>query len=129
MKLIKLKNGLDGFNMNFVLTILFPQVGYAAAGAVIFRKIEGHEERQLTMEVLNYRALTAEKFWNLTELENTLDEKGWKDFVRKELIMYQANITRRIKNGYDGSDNPDHSKQWSFSGAFLYSLTVITTIG
>lgn len=31
-----------------------------------------------------------------------------------------------IKNGYDGTEE---NKRWSFAGAFLYSLTVITTIG
>lgn len=91
--------------------------------------IEGHQERQITQEVLNYRTLTAEKFWNLTYKMNVFDEDTWREYVRKELILYQTNITKRIKNGYDGSDNPDYSKQWSFSGAFLYALTVITTIG
>lgn len=91
--------------------------------------IEGHQERQITQEVLNYRTLTAEKFWNLTYNMNVFDENTWREYVKKELLSYQANITKRIKNGYDGSDNPDYTKQWSFSGAFLYALTVITTIG
>jgi len=30
-----------------------------------------------------------------------------------------------IKNGYDGVEE----NKWTFAGAFLYSLTVITTIG
>lgn len=49
--------------------------------------------------------------------------------VANELLEYQRNISKAVKNGYDGIDDPEESKQWRFSGAFLYSLTVITTIG
>lgn len=33
-----------------------------------------------------------------------------------------------IRRGYDGKEL-DVSAQWTFTGSFLYSLTVITTIG
>lgn len=91
--------------------------------------MEGHGEKELIKEVLEFRQYTAEKFWNLTENDNIFSEAFWKETVTKELIYYQGNLTKYIKRGYDGTDNPDYAKQWTFSGGFLYSLTVITTIG
>jgi len=46
-----------------------------------------------------------------------------------ELQEYQQLIVTAIQDGYDGTDNVNSTQKWSFSGAFLYSLTVITTIG
>lgn len=60
---------------------------------------------------------------------NVFSERTWKVKVRAELAKYQKEIVSAIKNGYDGADYSGGSKQWSFAGAFLYSLTVITTIG
>lgn len=45
--------------------------------------------------------------------------------VRDTLESYQKKVVMAIKNGYDGVDE----NKWTFAGAFLYSLTVITTIG
>jgi len=53
-------------------------------------------------------------------------EKLWKAKVRDILENYQKEVISAIKkDGYDGMEE----NKWTFAGAFLYSLTVITTIG
>ena len=46
-----------------------------------------------------------------------------------ELLAYQDQIVIALQEGYDGKDYLNETYDWPFSGAFLYSLTVITTIG
>jgi len=47
--------------------------------------------------------------------------------VTTVISSYQQTIVNAIRNeGFDGNNTAD---KWSFAGAFLYSLTVITTIG
>lgn len=58
--------------------------------------------------------------------ENVFSERIWKAKVKAILENYQKKMVTAIKNGYDGGEE---NKRWSFAGAFLYSLTVITTIG
>lgn len=42
--------------------------------------------------------------------------------------IFQKKTMKAIRRGYDGKEY-GMSAQWTFTGAFLYSLTVITTIG
>ena len=47
----------------------------------------------------------------------------------KVLKNFERVVIRKSKmEGYDGGDS-DSGVQWNFSGALLYSVTVISTIG
>lgn len=46
------------------------------------------------------------------------------------LLDFQNDVLNAVQDGWDGSDEVTESKlQWSFAGALLYAVTVITTIG
>lgn len=110
--------------------IVFLVVSYTIAGAFLFQFIEGKNSLDRASHVLTLRNDTAFRLWELTCKLNVFSERTWKARVRAELANYQKEIVSAIKNGYDGADSSSgSSKQWSFAGAFLYSLTVITTIG
>ena len=48
----------------------------------------------------------------------------------KVLRKFEMDVIRKAKNeGYDGKEGTDDTSAWDFSGALLYSVTVITTIG
>lgn len=101
-------------------------VGYTIAGAFLFTHIEGRNSRDVAGDVIRLRNETADTLWELTSKENIFSERVWKAKVRAILDTYQSEMVSAIKSGYDGSEE---NKRWSFAGAFLYSLTVITTIG
>ncbi|XP_026674841.1 TWiK family of potassium channels protein 18-like isoform X3 [Ceratina calcarata] len=101
-------------------------VGYTIAGAFLFTHIEGRNNLDVVGDVIRLRNLTAAILWELTSRENVFSERIWKAKVKAILEDYQKKLVTAIKNGYDGSEE---NKRWSFAGAFLYSLTVITTIG
>ena len=55
--------------------------------------------------------------------------ENWTLAAGKVLKKFEQNVIRKSKTeGYDGGDS-DTNVQWNFSGALLYSVTVITTIG
>jgi len=61
-----------------------------------------------------------------------LEEEEWREQAAVQVLKFQLEVIDAIGKGYDGVDNVSDlsdTSQWSFSGAFLYSLTVITTIG
>nr|CAD7392489.1 unnamed protein product [Timema cristinae] len=104
-------------------------VGYTITGAFIFIFIEKKEVSEGNIIVMKLRNETVDFLWNLTYVLNVFDEPHWKTAVSLKLMDYQEEVVKAISKGFDGSDNNLGSSQWSFSGAFLYSLTVITTIG
>ncbi|CAG2053739.1 unnamed protein product [Timema podura] len=103
-------------------------VGYTITGAFIFIFIEKKEVSEGNIIVMKLRNETVDFLWNLTYVLNVFDEPHWKTAVSMKLMDYQEEVVKAISKGFDGSDNNLGGSQWSFSGAFLYSLTVITTI-
>lgn len=59
---------------------------------------------------------------------NILYHDKWTHSVGEEIKLFQRELRKAIKDGYEGQHNAGQ-EQWSISGAFLFSLTVISTIG
>ncbi|KAL4719445.1 hypothetical protein ACJJTC_019314 [Scirpophaga incertulas] len=117
-----------------LLAFLFTNVGvivlvvaYTIAGAFMFQVIEGASEIERVNNMARERDNTAEYLWqNVTLTLNLFNETELKRRISIELQRYQRKIVIAVRRGWDGGKS---SRQWSFSSALLYSLTVITTIG
>ncbi|GIY93334.1 hypothetical protein CEXT_480301 [Caerostris extrusa] len=95
-------------------------------GAFAFRALEAPYEEQKATQVSHLRQETVKRLWEITDKLNVLYKDNWTRMVSHEVRHFQTELIAAVKDGYDGKDGG--SQQWSFSGAFLYSLTVITTI-
>ncbi|GAB6026381.1 hypothetical protein CHUAL_012584 [Chamberlinius hualienensis] len=103
-------------------------VGYSILGALAFVALEGKNESDTIVEVVSKREKTVNSLWEITYKLNILYKENWTRMVTEEIKSFQSDVIQAVKNGYDGDDAVEN-KKWSFSRAFLYSLTVITTIG
>ncbi|XP_034827491.1 potassium channel subfamily K member 18 [Maniola hyperantus] len=117
-----------------LLAFLFSNVGiivlvvaYTIAGAFMFQAIEDASEIERVNNMSRERDSTAQYLWqNVTLTLNLFNETALKESISIELKSYQGKIVKAVRRGWDGGRS---ARQWSFSSAFLYSLTVITTIG
>lgn len=89
------------------------------------------------------RAKTVENIWIITESLNILYRENWTRLAAQEIARFQDQLVKRItedmiatQNGgtYVASSDPVTERrlpeyEWNFAKAFLYSLTVLTTIG
>lgn len=149
------KGGKSCWLCRKLFALLFSQVGlcglvlgYTVFGAYLFRALEAPHERHRATQVLAMRNLTVAKLWNITDKFNVLYKENWTALVSKEMAIFQQQLLAAVREGYDGQDaatqrpaspnqpqqpsppsQPPQHQQWTFSGAFLYSLTLITTIG
>ena len=131
---------------------IFSQLGlcgmvilYSAAGGFIFQHLEQTNEKQLCLEAENaYMPMEHTKKHDLWEMSKAFYNQYTKDgddpevqtkalaAFKDELIKFRDDA---LELGYDGKncskmgevDGPGY--QWSFPGALLFSVTVITTIG
>lgn len=104
-------------------------VGYTIAGAFMFIFIEDDPEyaKKIIDQVTANRTGTVTRLWDLTCC-NEYCEDEWRTEVQVHLRSFQSHIIEAVRNySYEGI-NKDMNR-WSFSGSFLYSLSVITTIG
>jgi hypothetical protein len=90
------------------------------------------------------RSRTVEKLWSITEDLNILYKDNWTRLAAQEVLKFQDTLVRNLrgfgsggvifKTGGGAANGGSiyynhHHHRWSFSSSFLYSLTLITTIG
>ncbi|XP_076345616.1 potassium channel subfamily K member 18-like [Tachypleus tridentatus] len=103
-------------------------VGYTIMGAFTFETLEALNEKIKREEIRNKRSAVIEALWDITTETNVLREANWTFQAAAALRDFEWTLIKAVrKEGYDGKDEPP--LQWNFSGALLYSIIVITTIG
>ena len=93
------------------------------------------------------RHQVVEKLWEITEKLNILYKDNWTALADREMVKFQTELFAQQKHELDFADDSynepsieDRSDQeppktmrsrdeWSFASSFLYSLTLITTVG
>jgi len=86
------------------------------------------EKKELTEnEIVKERKKTVYLLWSVTEKYNLIHPINWTMEVQQIIKDYQKKVIEAEHTGFDGNDIP--IELWNFSGALLYSITVITTIG
>ncbi|XP_046384900.1 potassium channel subfamily K member 18-like [Ischnura elegans] len=123
-------------------------VAYALLGAVAFSALEGGTfgggggggggkggdggRSGGSGLVGDIRSRTVERLWSITEDLNILYKENWTRLASREVLHFQETLVRALRRGGYGRVDPgedDGSHRWSFASSFLYSLTLITTIG
>ncbi|GAB0100449.1 TWiK family of potassium channels protein 18 [Sergentomyia squamirostris] len=113
-------------NVGIILLVVL----YTIAGAFMFPAIEGDGDLERSAELARHRVSVAAKLWNISCCEaNIFNKSAFIELVGQQILHHQQNIVRAAKGGITDSGKTKTSNKWTFSGAFLYSLTVITTIG
>jgi potassium channel subfamily K member 18 len=125
-----------------VTTFLFSRVGlcivvigYVFIGGVMFKSIEGKFEleekaknKTLVNDIDTQMDLLVADIWTMTKREVIFHQKNYTNKLKVKLDDYQKNLTYAVKEGYKGNLNNNTTK-WTFPGAILYSITIVTTIG
>ncbi|KAL3858437.1 hypothetical protein ACJMK2_013028 [Sinanodonta woodiana] len=109
-------------------------VAYSILGGFIFMKLEAPHEEKARNTVNSRRRHHIELLWNISLAHNIFRKENWSAEVNTQLLEFQREVYVAVKHdGWDGRDKDDTGvdgdNQWSFAGALLYAVTVITTIG
>ncbi|KAH8272123.1 hypothetical protein KR044_004812, partial [Drosophila immigrans] len=121
---------------------------YTAMGSIIFVTLEGELEDANALETAvaaskpyprtelanaEIRSRTVDRLWSITEDLNILYKENWTRLAAQEVQLFQDTLLRAVRQskvyqpGGVQMNAPTH--KWSYASAFLYSLTLITTIG
>ena len=116
-------------------------VGYSIMGGFVFKALEAPFEYTTKLDIRNHRDDYVKELWTIAvrlsgnsgfeEISSKRDNFTTK--VNDVLKRFQELLFDATKNkGWDGKDAVEGEEpelQWSYAGALLYAVTVITTIG
>ncbi|SPP78794.1 TWiK family of potassium channels protein 7 [Drosophila guanche] len=121
---------------------------YTAMGSIIFVTLEGELEDGSAVETAvaaskpyprtelanaEIRSRTVDRLWSITEDLNILYKENWTRLAAQEVQLFQDTLLRAVRQskvyppGGIQLNAPTH--KWTYASAFLYSMTLITTIG
>ena len=104
-------------------------VSYTILGGFIFRKLEAAQEVNKKDSMVLERFKHVKQLWRLNEEMNVFHEYNWTFRANQILQSYERKVFLATKkDGWGGTDDGE-DVQWTFAGAMLYSITVVTTIG
>lgn len=92
-------------------------------------KLEAEQEIKNRFEVGFTRQLYVKRLWDVTQNLNILFEANWSASADEIFRDFQQDIYKTVREtGWDGTEI-EEAVEWTYAGALLYSVTVITTIG
>lgn len=115
----------------------FSQIGlvilvviYVLLGAVLFEYLESGQEVQKRSAIQRSREECLKELWAITERLNVLYERNWTQLVHEQLRKFESSIVAAARQSADAKP-PELTidSKWTFSGALIYCITLITTIG
>ena len=108
-------------------------VAYSIMGGFLFKWLEAPYEATEKLAILGRKEDEIQKIYSLAMLvkSDKIDKDNFTMVLREIFLDFQELVTVAVKDkGWDGKDTTDETAlQWSFAGALLYAVTVITTIG
>lgn len=72
---------------------------------------------------------TVDKLWMETYKLNVLYKENWTAIANKEIEHFERALTKAIKEGYRHQEAQQTDARWSLADSWLFSFSVITTIG
>ncbi|XP_055856613.1 potassium channel subfamily K member 18-like isoform X1 [Episyrphus balteatus] len=121
---------------------------YTAMGSIIFVTLEGEVDDSNSLETAvaaskpyprtelanaEIRSRTVDRLWSITEDLNILYKENWTRLAAQEVQHFQDTLLRAVRQSKVQQPGVQlmlpTGHKWSYASAFLYSLTLITTIG
>ncbi|CAO1434344.1 unnamed protein product [Diamesa hyperborea] len=124
-------------------------IAYTVMGSILFVSLEGDLEESDGIETAvaaskpyprnneannaELRTRTVDRLWSITEDLNILYKENWTRLAAQEVQIFQETILHALKLSRAQQilnvKQPNTPYKWTYASAFLYSLTLITTIG